>query len=125
MGPKFLIIKAECLEFCILDEKIVFCRMTDLQLALYEAILKTPKFQLVMLVEDPCPCGSKYLAKHCCRKVRLYFNSIQCPNLLLFRRRKSFKGTFDPIVFLFLTFGIFFGCIVSQIYRMHINPTSS
>lgn len=60
--------------FCIIlffltDEKIVFCKLSPMQVAIYEEILKQPKVKMLIGVDKNCTCGSNIIARKCCKKV--------------------------------------------------------
>lgn len=51
------------------DEKIVFCKLSPMQVAIYEEILKQPKVKMLIGVDKNCTCGSNIIARKCCKKV--------------------------------------------------------
>ena len=52
-----------------LDERAVFAPLTQLQVALYEAILGFPSSKSVIHSSDPCDCSSGKARIACCHKV--------------------------------------------------------
>ena len=52
-----------------LDERVVFAPLTELQIALYEAILAFPSSNSVMQQSNPCDCASRKARNNCCHKV--------------------------------------------------------
>ena len=68
------------------EELVVMCRLTDLQVSVYKAILEHPDMQLVLQAEDPCDCASGKQRASCCYKVSVW----QCasnlfPNFMIIR----------------------------------------
>ncbi|XP_057299784.1 DNA excision repair protein ERCC-6-like 2 isoform X1 [Hydractinia symbiolongicarpus] len=50
------------------DEKIVFCSLSDLQVSIYEAVLKLPKVKMLLGIDEVCRCESGLQARQCCLK---------------------------------------------------------
>ncbi|KAK3092117.1 hypothetical protein FSP39_025371, partial [Pinctada imbricata] len=48
------------------DDNVVFCKLSELQVSVYEMILDQPGIRFVMLADEPCACGSDQLQKYCC-----------------------------------------------------------
>ncbi|KAJ3546730.1 hypothetical protein NMY22_g1941 [Coprinellus aureogranulatus] len=47
-------------------DNVVFCRLTDLQIAVYKRILRLEAVQNLINRQQPCECGSKEKRKDCC-----------------------------------------------------------
>ncbi|XP_071855137.1 uncharacterized protein [Apostichopus japonicus] len=45
-------------QFPTKDEKVVFCKLTDLQISITRALLNSEEMKLVLMQHDPCDCGS-------------------------------------------------------------------
>ncbi|XP_022089252.1 DNA excision repair protein ERCC-6-like 2 [Acanthaster planci] len=50
------------------DEKVVFCKLTELQVSIYKALLESEDMQLVLKQKDLCDCGSGGTCIQCCYK---------------------------------------------------------
>eukprot|EP00887_Chlorella_sp_A99_P006990 scaffold2.g6990.t1 len=48
------------------SDNIVYCQLSDLQLAAYRRVLDLPDVVLVINYDQPCPCGSGAVSMHCC-----------------------------------------------------------
>ncbi|RUS75712.1 hypothetical protein EGW08_016527, partial [Elysia chlorotica] len=51
------------------EELVVMCRLTELQVSVYKAILGHPDMCLVLQAEDPCDCTSGKQRASCCYKL--------------------------------------------------------
>ncbi|CAL1534431.1 unnamed protein product [Lymnaea stagnalis] len=51
------------------EDLVVLCKLTDLQISVYKAILSHPDMELVLHSEDPCGCDSGKQRSSCCYKV--------------------------------------------------------
>ncbi|KAF8797693.1 hypothetical protein BYT27DRAFT_7228846 [Phlegmacium glaucopus] len=47
-------------------DQVVFCPLTERQVAAYKHLLSTPSLQNLIHRDDPCSCGSPKLSKNCC-----------------------------------------------------------
>ncbi|XP_038068189.1 DNA excision repair protein ERCC-6-like 2 [Patiria miniata] len=50
------------------DEKVVFCKLSALQLSIYQALLESDDMQLILKQKDTCDCGSGSIRIQCCYK---------------------------------------------------------
>lgn len=55
----------------IVDERVVFCYLSELQNNLYEELLKNPDVDLIVRQSEPCDCGNKKTRGKCCYQVRI------------------------------------------------------
>ena len=71
--------------FCVFtEEKVVFCKMTDLQLSVYRALLDSDDLQqLVLRQHEICDCGSDSKRGQCCYQVILYWHIQKCSSVLI------------------------------------------
>ncbi|BFY99657.1 hypothetical protein BsWGS_02697 [Bradybaena similaris] len=50
------------------EDMVVMCRLSELQISVYKAVLSHPDMQLVLCAEDPCDCRSGKARASCCYK---------------------------------------------------------
>lgn len=50
------------------DDNVVFCKLTDFQVSIYQTILQDPDLQDAINAGTPCFCGSRKSQGKCCRK---------------------------------------------------------
>ncbi|KAL6059638.1 DNA repair and recombination protein RAD26-like [Balamuthia mandrillaris] len=48
------------------DDNIVFCPLSELQVAAYKRVLDSPQCKLLVQREEQCPCGSGLIRAKCC-----------------------------------------------------------
>ncbi|XP_033636346.1 DNA excision repair protein ERCC-6-like 2 isoform X2 [Asterias rubens] len=48
------------------EEKVVFCKLSELQLSVYKALLESDDMQLILKQKDICDCGSRLIRVKCC-----------------------------------------------------------
>ena len=48
------------------DEMVVYCKPTEIQTSVYQAILAHDDMKLILKQHDVCPCGSEATRGHCC-----------------------------------------------------------
>ena len=68
----------------IKEEKVIFCRMSDSQLAVYDRVLKSPDFQMIIRKNEPCDCGRPMKRGKCCHQT--------CPEGLVWPRSHPAGG---------------------------------
>ena len=56
--------------FLFSEEKVVFCKLTSLQLSIYRTLLESDDMKLVLRQKEQCDCGSQRTRARCCYKVR-------------------------------------------------------
>ncbi|EQC27338.1 hypothetical protein SDRG_14862 [Saprolegnia diclina VS20] len=47
-------------------DKIVFCELTPLQRAVYDRVIASPDFKVLITGDDPCDCGRNKTRRRCC-----------------------------------------------------------
>ncbi|XP_033738502.1 DNA excision repair protein ERCC-6-like 2 isoform X2 [Pecten maximus] len=50
------------------DDNIVFCKLTDFQTSVYQAVLTHPGMRFVLNMDEPCDCGSDVIKGRCHNK---------------------------------------------------------
>ena len=54
-------------------DRVVFCRLTPLQVSVYKAVLSHPDIENVLRVDEDCTCGSGQTRGKCCFKVSVCY----------------------------------------------------
>ena len=54
-------------------DRVVFCRLTPLQVSVYKAVLSHPDMENVLRVDEDCACGSGQTRGKCCFKVSVCY----------------------------------------------------
>ncbi|XP_029473508.1 DNA excision repair protein ERCC-6-like 2 isoform X3 [Rhinatrema bivittatum] len=59
------------------EDRIVYCSLTDFQMAVYQTVLDTEDVSLVLRAREPCCCNSGRKRKNCCYKTNKYGDPVR------------------------------------------------
>nr|XP_033784078.1 DNA excision repair protein ERCC-6-like 2 isoform X2 [Geotrypetes seraphini] len=59
------------------EDRIVYCSLTDFQMAVYQTVLNTEDMSLILHAREPCSCNNGRKRKNCCYKVNKYGDPVR------------------------------------------------
>ena len=66
-------------QFSAAADRVVFCRLTPLQVSVYKAVLSHPDMEYVLRIDEECVCGSGLTRGKCCFKVSVLWRDPLSP----------------------------------------------